>query len=95
MALAMTSSTNILFVIYRFEWGRVAILFDTHAYRPVVGASGGHLLAGTIHHYLTGYGYDAFGREINALQDFREVLLQTVGNDFASELIFGEWIRVY
>ncbi|KAJ8711872.1 hypothetical protein PYW08_008826 [Mythimna loreyi] len=65
------------------------LIYDTPAYERFVGSSGGYLLAATIHNFMIMEGIEVFGWEIMALQPFEEMLVQVVGNTFASELFFG------
>lgn len=86
MAIA---STLLLFIINRFEWQRIALIYDTPAYNEQVGASGGFLLASTIHDYLIYTGFSVLGKEISQQQTYEELLIETVGNNYASELLLG------
>lgn len=61
------------------------LLYESHAYRKYVGASGGFLLASTIHDYVLFENYTIFGRELLATHVYRDFLLQYVGLSFASE----------
>ncbi|XP_028166317.1 uncharacterized protein LOC114357069 isoform X2 [Ostrinia furnacalis] len=69
----------------QFDWTRAALLFDTPAFEAEVGGNGGHLLASTIHLYMISEGITVFGKELVASQPHEEMLLQDVGNNFASE----------
>lgn len=64
------------------------LLYDTPSYEYLVGSTGGFLLANNIHMFMLFQGIDVHGREIQPWQTYEELLLQSVGNDFASELPF-------
>ncbi|GBP85007.1 hypothetical protein EVAR_64336_1 [Eumeta japonica] len=77
------------FCRYRFGWNRAALLYESESYSEVVGASGGWLLASTIHDYFIFNRISVLGREILATHTYEEILLETVGYDFASESGFN------
>lgn len=80
--------SKLISVTYRFDWGRAALIYDTPAYEIFVGDSGGYLLAATIHNFMLAEGIDVFGWEMMTQQSFEEMLVQIVGNTYASELSF-------
>lgn len=53
-----------------------------------MGDSGGYLLALTIHNFMMAEGINVFGWEMMAQQSYEDMLVQIVGNTFASELSF-------
>lgn len=69
----------------RFGWNRGIILYDTPAFESSVGATGGYLLAVTLHSYMLSAGIDIFGWELISHQSHEETLRTQVGNEFASE----------
>lgn len=69
----------------RFDWNRAVILYDTPAFQSTVGHDGGYLLAATIHFNMINLGVDVFGWELQSVQTYEEMLLQVVGNNYASE----------
>ncbi|KAL0818846.1 hypothetical protein ABMA28_008166 [Loxostege sticticalis] len=68
-----------------YDWRRAALIYETPAYHAKVGLTGGFLLASTIHNYMLYYGITVFGKELIPSQPHEEMLLQDVGNNFASE----------
>ncbi|CAK1594038.1 unnamed protein product [Parnassius mnemosyne] len=70
---------------YKFGWTRAVILYETPGYMLFVGASGGYLMASSIHQYMLFEGINVYGREIQPRQPYKELLLENVGNNYASE----------
>lgn len=75
--------------IDRFDWGRAVILYETPAYLPFVGGSGGFLMASTVHEYMLFEGMAVSGREMQPQQTYKDLLVQNVGNNYASEFDSG------
>lgn len=73
----------------RFGWGRTVLIYDTPAYRVYGGDSSGYLLAATIHTYMLSESIEVFGWELLAQQTYEEMLVQVVGNNYASESCLG------
>lgn len=69
----------------RFNWNRVVILYETPAYGQTVGNDGGYLLAASVHYYMINAGVDAFGWELQPFNTYEEMLVEVVGNNYASE----------
>lgn len=69
----------------RFAWNKSVILYDTPAFESTVGATGGYLLAVTIHNYMMIAGIEVFGWELTSHQSYEDMLRTQVGNEFASK----------
>lgn len=80
-----TDVSTSLALLHRYGWLRTVLLYDTPAYLGDVGGSGGHLLASTIHTYMLSEGINVFGKELISTQPHEEMLVQDVGNEYASE----------
>lgn len=75
-------------LVHRFGWNRAALIYETQAYNSYVGGSGGFLLASTVHDYFISEGVSVLGREYFPTMTFEDILLQTVGNDYASKSVW-------
>lgn len=75
------------YIFNRFEWRRLALLYESQAFEETVGQSGGFLLASTLNEFLVLERFEVHARELQLQNSLQDQLIQNVGNDYASELL--------
>ncbi|KAL4703676.1 hypothetical protein ACJJTC_016220 [Scirpophaga incertulas] len=74
----------------KYDWGRTILIYETPAFRDIIGADGGFLLASNIHEFMTKEGIAITGKELRPSQPHEEMLREDVGNNYASEFRVGD-----